>query len=195
MEGDIVVICEAFSGSGAVIRGNHFKGSTARGLRLHSPHLLVENNSISITLGQGISLTSQAAYWGEGPYVHHAVIRNNTLEQTGIGKGIPQPALDVQASKNYAEVRLPREIRIEGNSFRQLPGAAIVLRGVDDAVVSGNRIDGFALQTPATGDTSKTNAGAAIILDSVHGLVLENNQITGGGPASAPDPILKIDVR
>ncbi len=195
LDGDIVILCEAFSGSGAIIRGSHFKGSLARGLRLHSPHVLVENNTISITLGQGISLTSQAAFWGEGPYVYDAIVHNNTLEQNGLGGGAPKAALDVQASENYTKIRLPRQIRIEGNSFRQLPGAAIVLRGVDDAVVSGNRIDGFALRIWEPGDKSNTEPGAAIVLDSVHGILFENNQISGGGPNAAADPVVQIDVR
>lgn len=195
INGDIVVICESFSGSGAVIRGNDFKGSLARGLRLHSPHVLIENNTISTTLGQGISLTSQAAFWGEGPYVYDATVRNNTLDRNGIGGESPKPALDVQASTEYTKIRLPRDIRILQNTFSRLPGSAIVLRGVDDVVITENRINGFALLTPKPGNEQDGEFGAAIVLDSVHGLQFDNNTISGGGPSALADPVVRIDVR
>jgi len=193
IDGDIVVICESFSGSGAVIRGNHFKGSLARGLRLHSPHVVIENNTISTTLGQGISLTSQAAFWGEGPYVYDAVVRNNTLERIGLGGSEPVAALQVQATDKYQDIRLPRNIRIENNSFAQIPGAAIILRGVDDVVVQDNTINGFALRQPTPGAPANDAAGAAIVLDSIRGLALKNNTITGGGPGALKEPILQIN--
>jgi hypothetical protein len=188
MEDDIVVICENFSGAGAVIRNNHFKGSLARGLRLHSPHVVIENNTISTTLGQGISLTSQAAFWGEGPYVHDAVVRNNTLERIGLSGHDPAAALQVQASDKYRDVRLPRNIRIEGNTFRQVAGLAILLRGVNDVVVQDNVIEGFALRSLQP-DTP------AIELDSIDGLIMKDNAISGGGANAAEDPVLQVNIR
>lgn len=197
LTGDVVVICESFSGSGAIIRGNHFKGSLARGLRLHSPGVLIQNNTISTTLHQGISLTSQAAYWGEGPYVYDATIENNTLERVGIGgeKNGPAPALDVQATPLYREVRLPRGIRIHKNTFSGLSGAAIVLRGVDSVVITDNDINGFALQKNKPENKNIVEFGAAIVLDSIHGLEFEKNRISGGGPEAFADPVVRIDIQ
>jgi hypothetical protein len=186
IEGDIVVICDSFSGAGAVIRNNHFKGSLARGLRLHAPHVVVENNTISTTLGQGISLTSQASFWGEGPYVYDAIVRNNTLERIGLGGGEPTAALQVQATEKYRDIRLPRNVRIEGNTFRDISGSVIVLRGVDDVVVQDNTIQGFALR-------SIMSDAPAIELNAIQGLTLKDNTITGGGPNAAEDPILQIN--
>ena len=121
------------------------------------------------------------------------MVRNNTLERIGLGGRESVAALQVQATDNYQDIRLPRDIRIENNTFTQIPGAAIVLRGVDDVVVRDNTVTGYALRQPEANGAASDEPRVAMILDSVRGLELKDNVISGGGLGSAEEPILQIN--
>lgn len=196
--GDVIMLCEELSSPGTIIRGNDFKGSLARGLRLQSPHVLVENNRLSITQGNAISLFGHASYWGEGPYVYDAIIRNNVIDDTARGgSGGHRASIFVREGKDYATTRLPRDIRIEQNTIMRSGGSAIVVRGVDNLAITDNTITGygqFPLSPPIKGQEQPTGIGAAIVVDSIKGLKLENNKISGGSIGASGDPIVKIDI-
>ncbi|MDR1284092.1 MAG: right-handed parallel beta-helix repeat-containing protein [Opitutaceae bacterium] len=199
--GDVIMLCEELSSPGAIIRNNDFKGSLARGLRLQSPHVLVENNTFSIIQGNAITLQGHAAYWGEGPYVYDAIIRNNTIDDTsraGRVSGGHRASILVQEGSDYATTRLPRDIRIEKNTITRAGGSAIVVRGVDNLAITGNTISGYGQLPPPVsrkGETVLTGIGAAIVIDSIKGLTLEDNAIANPGPHAQGDPVVKIDVR
>ncbi|MDR1281860.1 MAG: right-handed parallel beta-helix repeat-containing protein [Opitutaceae bacterium] len=198
--GDVIVLCEALSSPGTIIRNNDFKGSLARGLRLQSPHVLVENNTISLTLGPAVTLVGHASFWGEGPYVYDATIRNNTFVKNSRAGGIggQRGVILVQEGSGYATSRLPHDIRIHKNTISGSGGPAIVTRGVDDLAITGNTITGYgqlAPLPPAKGKAIPSGTGAAIVVDSIKNLTLENNVIAGPGPHAHGDPIVKTDIR
>ncbi|RRJ94303.1 right-handed parallel beta-helix repeat-containing protein [Opitutaceae bacterium TAV4] len=199
--GDVIMLCEELSSPGTIIRGNDFKGSLARGLRLQSPHVLVENNKLSITQGNAITLNGHAAYWGEGPYVYDAIIRNNTIDDTsraGRVSGGHRASILVREGSDYATTRLPRDIRIEQNTITRSGGSAIVVRGVDNLAITGNTIIGygqFPPSPPIKGQEQPTGVGAAIVVDSIKGLTLDKNTITTPGPGASGDPVVKIDIQ
>ncbi|EIP99192.1 hypothetical protein OpiT1DRAFT_03702 [Opitutaceae bacterium TAV1] len=200
LTGDVIMLCEELSSPGTIIRGNDFKGSLARGLRLQSPHVLVENNKIALTQGPGITLFGHASFWGEGPYVYDAVIRGNTLADTARGGIVrdQRATLYVQEGRDYASTRLPRDIRIENNTFLRSGGPVIVVRGADNLSVTGNTIRGYGLLPPAVlprGQIPPPGEGAAIVVDSIKGLTLEHNAIASPGPHAQGDPVVKIDIR
>jgi hypothetical protein len=199
--GDVIMICEELSSPGAIIRGNDFRGSLARGLRLQSPHVFVENNKLSLTQGPAITLTGHASYWGEGPYVYDAIVRGNIIEDTSrggrLGGGLRASIL-VREGNNYATTRLPHDIRIEKNTIIRSGGSAIVVRGVDNLAITGNTITGYGQLPPSIprkGETLPTGIGAAIVMDSIKGLTLEHNAIASPGPHAQGDPVVKIDIQ
>lgn len=197
--GDVIALCEELSSPGTVIRNNHFRGSLARGLRLQSPHVVVENNTIALTLGPAVTLVGHAAFWGEGPYVHNAVVRGNTFTDTHISGAGQRGSIIVQEGRDYATTRLPHDIRIEDNVFIRSGGPAMVLRGINNLTVAGNRIDGYGMLAPLPAhgreDSPPTGMEAAIVVDSIRGLVVKNNTVTHPGPHAKGEPVVKIDAR
>ncbi|AHF89502.1 alpha-galactosidase [Opitutaceae bacterium TAV5] len=194
LTGDVIACVEAFSTAGGVIRNNDFRGSLARGILLHSPRTRIENNRISIVMNNGIAMISEAAYWGEGPYVHDVVVTGNTLEDICIGqdRGADRAAVLIRQG-SYREHRIQKNIRVENNTLRRAGGPAIVARGAENLAITGNVIDGYRLARP-TVETAARPAGAdhAIALESVRGLVLRDNRIGNPGPL-AKGELLKID--
>ncbi|XHR31009.1 MAG: right-handed parallel beta-helix repeat-containing protein [Chthoniobacteraceae bacterium] len=197
IDGDVIMVCEQFSSTGAIIRDNCFKGSLARGLRLQSPHVLVENNTIAITEGAGLTLYGHAAFWGEGPYVYDAIVRNNTFIDTAIGvsRGAQRASLIVEEG-DYRSVRLNHDIKIDGNTFIRSGGPAIVVRGIDDSSIVGNHIDGydvFPKNPPSKGKVEPEGLDAAIVVEAVKNVKIQGNEVKNPGPYATGLPVVKID--
>jgi hypothetical protein len=166
------VVAEQFSGAGAMIRNNHMSNSLALGIRMQSPGALIENNHISYTIGPAISLQGFAAYWGEGPYVHDVVVRNNTIEYGGLGSGIDNQCAIRIVDGDYKNIRLARNLVIENNSIFDSPGPAIIARGVEKLKLIGNTVQNCCYRNVPVG------TDRAIILENVGGLVKYENSIS-----------------
>lgn len=179
---DVIVACEAFSTPDTVIRNNHFTGSLARGLLLHSPRVVVEGNTIHNVCSSGIVLTSEGSFWGEGAYVHTATIRDNTLTDTGISLGGGDGIRVIQP--NPDKYKIQHDIRLEQNFIEKIGGSGISAMGVRDLDVSGNIIKSYGAYARGSGPDGAEEAGAgyAISLRSIENLQLRDNKISQPGP-------------
>jgi len=195
LKGDIVVICETFSSPGAIIRNNHFKGSLATGLRLQSPHVTVENNTIERTLGPGMTLKGQASFWGEGPYVYDAKVTNNRFIDNAIGGSIKgKRATLIIKEGDTGGARLSREIQVNGNYFSRSGGPAILTLGLTESSINNNRIDGYNLLpqfSEIEGSGTVEELKAAIIIEEGEAVESTGNRIENPGPYASGSPLLK----
>ena len=196
---DVVTTIPDFISAGAVIKDCYFIGSLARGIRLQAPKTIIENNHIENTMGFGISMSGQPSYWGEGPYVHTTVARNNTLIGCGIGPANREnPAIYVRQGGDYTLSDTQYDITIENNVIRNSGGMGITVCGVKDLNISGNTIEGYYLykvhkQTkPLPDDIS--GIGYGIVLDSITNLTLQNNTISQPGPFAKGD-VFKVRIK
>jgi hypothetical protein len=192
LTGDVIVDCEAQSSAGAVIRDCDFHGSLARGMRLQSPHVAVERNRVSRTCGLGMSLTSQAIFWGEGPYVYDAVVRGNTFSETCIGKGHAgdiRATLLIEQEGSASDQRLQHDIAITNNVFDRCAGQAIVASHVERFKVKDNSVTGYAAAEPYPhADGSKPATVSAIAIADCPAATITGNKVTGPGPFASSDP-------
>jgi len=189
--GDVVIACETFSGANAIIRNNQMTGSLARGIRMQSPGALIENNTITHTMGPGISMQGHASFWGEGPYVHSATVRNNSIAFCDLTGNIKDNAAIRIVDGDFANRQIARNITITNNRIFHSPGAAIIARGVNGLLITDNEIKGYA-SSPAPPDPYE-GANHAIILQNIDGLVSENNRIVEPGEY-AEGPLFELDV-
>jgi hypothetical protein len=188
---DVVVVCEKFSGANAIIRNNRMVGSLARGIRQQSPGALIENNTITHTMGPAISLQGHASFWGEGPYVHNAIVRNNSIAYAGLeGKAKDNAAIRI-VDGDFEERRIAYDISITENRIYHSQGAALTARGVKGLKISDNAIKGYGI-APAPGDALK-GTNHAIVLQNVSDLSMENNSIDQAGEF-AEGIVFELDV-
>tara|TARA_R110002096_G_scaffold91625_10_gene207309 strand:- start:1129 stop:3012 length:1884 start_codon:yes stop_codon:yes gene_type:complete len=188
---DVVIACETFSGANAIIRNNSMTGSLARGIRMQSPGARIENNSISHTMGPAISLQGHASFWGEGPYVHSVIVRNNSIAFGGLeGKSKDKAAIRI-ADGDYENRQVARDISMTGNRINDSQGAAIIARGVNGLELSNNEIKGYGM-APASKDSLK-GANHGIVLQNISDLSAENNAVEDAGPF-AKEPIFQWGV-
>ncbi|HEY3329432.1 MAG TPA: right-handed parallel beta-helix repeat-containing protein [Capsulimonadaceae bacterium] len=199
IKGDVIVACQAFSSAGAVIKNCSFKGSLARGIRLQSPGARIENNTIARTGGAGLTMYGHASFWGEGPYVHDAIVTGNTFDDVAImtsAPGTERAALVIREGDSFHSFHIPHDIRIENNTFRHSGGQAIVARGVDNLTVTGNRIEDYANREafPPRPNTvgDLLGSGSAITIEAVTGLTLRDNKAIRPGKYAKGEAIVTL---
>jgi hypothetical protein len=175
LTGDTIISCEIYSGQNATIRGNVMVGSLARGIRMQAPGSVIENNTIMYTMGPAITLQGHASYWGEGPYVHSTMIRNNSIAHTDIAKIAKDRAAIRIVDGDYENQQIAYDITIEDNRIYHSPGSAITARGVRDLKIRNNDIKGYGA-VKAIPD-AEVGANHAIVLQNISGLEIENNRI------------------
>lgn len=196
VKGDVIVTCKEFSSAGAIIRGNRFRGSLARGIRQQSPDVLIENNSISRTASYGLSMFGHASFWGEGPYVYNAKILNNRFEDTCISKGSSEEGAIVVREGNFREQRLPHDIVIHGNTIVRTGGCGIQARGVDGLEITGNSVTGYgwyargkAKDTLKAG-TPQPHGAHALLVDFSTRVVVNDNTLANPGTYAQGEKIV-----
>ena len=178
---DVIVACEDFSTPDTIIRNNHFVGSLARGMLLHSPRVLVEDNTIENICSSGIVLTSEGSYWGEGTYVRDATVRNNTIQNVGIGDRGGDGIIIIQP--NPDRFKIQHDIRLENNIIEEVGGSGIRAVGVRDLAIEsntimqyGNRPFGYEAE-----EGGQPGEKFGISLDYIENLQLLDNQIIQPG--------------
>jgi parallel beta-helix repeat protein len=197
--GDVVTTLPDYISAGGVVRNCYFIGSLARGIRLQAPKAIIENNHIENVMGFGISMCGQPSYWGEGPYVHSTVARNNKLINCGIGPANRNcPAIYVQQSGDYAQSDTQYDITIENNTIQNCGAMGIMVRGVIDLKLLNNSVEGYYLykiheQTnPMPEDVNGTGYG--IVLDAITGLTSKGNTVSQPGPF-AKGEVFKVNIK
>lgn len=142
----------AANSPGYVIRGNSIHDARPRGMRIMASDGVIENNRVARTTQPGISLGGHYAYYREAGWVRNVVVRNNILEDVGIGSDIdlalsPTPgAISVWSEtaavsgKNTPIAPGNQDIRITGNQIRGCSAEAIVVSGLTGGLIADNRI-------------------------------------------------------
>lgn len=194
---DAIIVCEAFSSPGAIIRNNEFRSTIARGIRLQSPDALIEGNHISYTALAAITLFGHASFWGEGPFVHTTRVIGNTVEDACLFQfRSTERAAIVVREGNYRDNQLPYDITISDNDIAFPGNTAISVRGVNGAVITGNTISRYATLPawPARDGQSADDPGTgyAIAVEASTDVTLSDNTITDPGPLSQGD-VLFLD--
>lgn len=184
---DTIVVFEDFVSSGAVIRNCRFEGSLARGIRMQSPNVVIENNDISNTHSSGLSLGGQPHYWGEGPYVFNARISGNSFSDVAIGKWpIETAGIHIRQGGDYESNHIQHDISVTGNTFSGSGTNLLIARGVDDLIVADNNFSNFMLSplVPLESPLSPGQAGEGygLVFDTCIGVSLSNNSYLGMGP-------------
>jgi len=139
----------AANSPGYVIRGNSIHDVRPRGMRIMASDGIIENNRIARTTQPGISLGGHYAYYREAGWVRNVEVRNNILEDVGIGSDIdlglsPTPgAISVwseTAAGSGKNTPGNQNIRITGNRIKDCSAEAIVVSGLTGGLIADNRI-------------------------------------------------------
>jgi 5-hydroxyisourate hydrolase-like protein (transthyretin family) len=186
IENDTITVLEGYTSSGGIVRRVSTKGSIARGFRLQSPDLIVQDCTLEDILGHGISLAGQPHYWGEGPYVKNAQILNNQLINTTVGIGSQEvAAIMIRQGGDYQANYIQENITVANNIISGSGAAAIIARGVKDLTIANNQVTDYWQYPPETLnaplDPSIQGTGYAIVVESIDGLTLKNNSIREPG--------------
>jgi hypothetical protein len=185
VNGDVIVVCPEFSSPGAVIRGNVFRGSPAKGIRQQAPKVLIENNDISYTGGAGLSLFGHPSYWGEGPYVFDAVVQNNRFFRNVWFQNASSSAALLVREADYRNSRLNRNIEIRENRIIESGGSGIVANGVTGLVVVDNVIDGYGFARDLPNRSSLVGHNYGLVLDASMDVLMDANVIEHPGSFAA----------
>ena len=177
-----IVSCEDYVGNGTVVRNTTVDSGFASGLKIMSTHARLENNRIARQQLAGIFLTSLPGFWGEATYPHNVVITGNELVENFIVGDNPRlrirrAGIAVVTPGDYSRTKLQHDITISDNTIRKTHGAAIVVRGVRNLRLTGNRIvppaDKEDYQAATPGDS--THAAGEIVLESVRDARVHDN--------------------
>lgn len=185
-KGDVIDFPAAAS-SGYVIRGNSIHDVRPRGMRIMASDGVIENNHIARTTQPGICIGAHYAHYREAGWVSNVDIRNNLVEDVGIGADInfglsPTPgAISVwsETTSGKAGPAAPpehRNIRITGNRIRDCAAEAIVVSGLTDGLIEGNDISNCNTVSPTKPfyDGKGQRGRGIVVLDSPGTVVRDN---------------------
>ena len=178
----------AAAASGYVIRGNSIHDVRPRGMRIMASNGVIENNRIARTTQPGICIGGHYAFYREAGWVSNVDIRNNVVEDVGIGADInlglsPTPgAISVWTETTSGKAdRAPtpaghRNIRITGNQIRDCAAEAIVVSGLRDGLIEGNDIVNCNTVSPQKPfyDGKGQRGRGIVVLDSPGTVVKDN---------------------
>ena len=123
------------SGEGYLVRGNRYERHRGHAMRLRTGRGSVEDNAISQTSREGISVSNDPD-WPEGPNTRDLLISGNTLSSTGGDAGI-----SVEGRKlgyQIADAATQRKLRIEDNTVTDWRGSAIAVGAAHDVKLVDN---------------------------------------------------------
>jgi hypothetical protein len=135
------------SGSGYIIRNNHFRNHRRHGVLLRAGDGTIENNTFENLGGFGVAIGNEPT-WPEGPVPSNVTIRSNrfigSARSAGYGGSEWTAGISIFAMGlgGPPVVPLAHDFRIENNTFTQITGAGIALGSVRDVVLKNNLTDG-----------------------------------------------------
>ncbi len=172
-------------GNGYVLRGNTIRNHRARGMLLKAENGLVENNLIDGSTISGIVLNPEI-WWAEAGYSRRVTVRGNTIRHCGYamtGTWTTQAgALTVYAAGPGLDAIGHDQLVIENNIFENNTGVNMLLDGLKNSRVNGNRFKHSQQQATKRG-AQYVDTGALIFIGRCDGLKLENNHTTKPGAA------------
>jgi hypothetical protein len=114
------------------VRGNDVDMDPVRGFLFGTRgRVVVEGNTLRRCFMQAILVEGDGQYWMESSPIRDLLIRNNHFIACGI-------AIDANTKARPAGEAVHENIRITGNIFDQVQGAAVVARAVKGLTVTGN---------------------------------------------------------
>jgi hypothetical protein len=156
-------------GAGYVIRGNTFRDHRRHGIYAKAIDGLIEGNTIERVAGLGIVLSNEAG-WPEGALPRNVDIRGNTIRGVGYGQGYGDAPNGAAIQLNTTgcgggQGREVRDIRIEGNTVIDPPGAAVAVCGARDVLISG-------LEVLFAGEMRPQRSCGAVVVSNAEGVTL-----------------------
>ncbi|MDP0497640.1 MAG: right-handed parallel beta-helix repeat-containing protein [Verrucomicrobiota bacterium JB024] len=177
---DTITMIEGYLSEGGRVRRVSVNGSLARGFRLQSPDIVLQDCIAQNTHGSGISLGGHSRYWGAGPYVEDAQIINNTLTHSACGRNpIEQAPIIVRQGGDYKANYIQKNITIANNVIMDSQNTALIVRGVNGLTLADNIVTDYMWAPPvAVNDplpVADAGTGYGIVVESVDGLTLRGN--------------------
>ena len=132
-----------------ILRNNHFHHNKNRGILIRGGVGLVESNVVEYTSASGIQLGSENTSFLEGPPVNHVTVRNNRISHTNRSDSLDRAdptkfpaALMVYAAVGKQIIKAPihQNIVIEGNTFSNVPGMAMLVASTKNSYITNNKI-------------------------------------------------------
>ena len=181
-----------WNGNGFTVRDNVVRHSRGRGILVKASEGLIVSNRLEDITGSGICLGPEFASWLEGDYVRNVTIRDNHLQDIGIGancvknaRSIFAGAIMVYAAATNASLPTGmgnRNIVIEGNSVDASGGIGMLIACAQDVQVRSNRIGATrALGTMEGGKRFGVDPYAAIFVTVSARVRFQGNQVGGKG--------------
>lgn len=181
--------CSDICGAGAVIKNSYFHDGHVRGLVLHGPDVIVENNVMERINMQAVYLVG-GGIWAEGPFPHGVTIRYNTISEVGnsFNAQIWPGAIavfgehNVQPAKMMKNTILHRDIIVKKNIFKDNGVGAFFGYNLEDSQITGNIIDNpFAIPVSRPASQTSIFLGMkdpyyAIYLESSRNIIVKDNQ-------------------
>ncbi|RYG23156.1 MAG: hypothetical protein EOO01_44525, partial [Chitinophagaceae bacterium] len=139
---------------------------------------LVENNLIDGSSISGIVLGPEL-WWGEADYSKNTIIRGNTITHVGYATTGPwnkqAGALTILGEGEVPEARGHQNLTIENNTFASNDGVNIIVDGLENSVVRGNRFINAQQKPNLRGVDRGIDAGALIFVDRAKNVRFEKN--------------------
>lgn len=178
----------AANSSGYVIRNNTIHDVRPRGMRIMASDGVIENNNIARTMQPGISIGGHYAYYREAGWVSNVIIRNNTLEDIGLGEEITTARSSSPAAISVWTEIAPdappltcaasyhRNIQISGNKINGCTVEGIVVSGLVQGTISENLISHCNTASPKKPlDGGRVPRGYAITVMNSSGTTVDKN--------------------
>ena len=191
-EGDLISNLER-TGNGYVLRGNSISDHRARGMMLKASDGLVENNVID---GSSIAALVMAPefWWGDGNYATNVTIRGNTFAHCGYATTGPwneqAGVLTLHGAGDSPDARGHSGITIEGNSFIGNDGINVLLDGVENASLMGNKFVGAQQTENRRGADKGYDIGALVWIGRAKNVAIEGNTVQRLGAANTERVVL-----
>jgi hypothetical protein len=186
--GDLAIDLARIS-SDFLVRRNYFHNNRGRGMMIQTANGRVENNTVENVSQGGIRLTTDAAYFWQGPGCDNVVVTANTFRSCDWGTYARYPDSTVVSVDAYvlttAIARYPvnKNIIIEKNIITNAPGLAILISSASGVTVDSNEIiDANLLPFPT--DFFPPFAGS-LTVTYASSVIIRGNKQTATQPAYA----------
>lgn len=181
-----------WDGCGFTVRNNVLGHSRGRGILVKASDGLIEGNRLEDITGGGICLGPEFASWLESDYVQNVTVRNNSLQNIGIGancmkntRSIYVGAITVYAAspaKSLPPGQGNRQIVIEGNRIDASGGIGMLIACAQDLQVRSNRIGTtHILGSMVGGAMFGVDPEAAVFVTESARVRFEGNRTSGKG--------------
>ncbi|CAF1343368.1 unnamed protein product, partial [Adineta ricciae] len=167
------------TGSGYVLQGNTILNHRARGILVKARDGLIESNLINGSSMAAIVMQPEL-WWAEGNYAEHVIIRNNTLMKCGYATSdlsTEQAGVLTIFGTGKSQVAYGHDtITIENNLFVENDGVHMILDGLQNSVVKGNRFYNGQHNVNDRGSNYGWDGGVLVYVNRAKAITLQGNR-------------------